>query len=129
MSLSVQFGLLGLDLQELTSLAVEKRQPSFRGKQLADAIYRQRLASLSEISTLPQAFRESLSAEGQEIGWPSILKKFVSIDGTIRYLIGFADGQSVETVWMPEGDGGEAGDGSDAYEESGTEKHTHEWHR
>jgi 23S rRNA (adenine2503-C2)-methyltransferase len=29
-------------------------------------------------------------------------------------LIGFGDGQSVETVWMPEGDGGEAGDGSEA---------------
>ncbi|MGB6027879.1 MAG: 23S rRNA (adenine(2503)-C(2))-methyltransferase RlmN, partial [Candidatus Sulfotelmatobacter sp.] len=36
--------------------------------------------------------------------------------GTVRYLIGFADGQSVETVWMPEGDGGEAGDGSEAGE-------------
>ena len=43
-----------------------------------------------------------------------IEKKFVSVDGTVRYLIGFADGQSVETVWMPEGDGGEAGDGSEA---------------
>ena len=43
MSSPVQFGLLGLDLQELTKLAVEKRQPSFRGKQLADAIYRQRV--------------------------------------------------------------------------------------
>ncbi len=36
----------------------------------------------------------------------------------MRYLIGFADGQSVETVWMPEGDGGEAGDGSEAGEEA-----------
>jgi 23S rRNA (adenine2503-C2)-methyltransferase len=26
----------------------------------------------------------------------------------VRYLLAFADGQSVETVWMPEGDGGEA---------------------
>jgi len=34
----------------------------------------------------------------------------------VRYLITFADGQSVETVWMPEGDGGEAGDGSEAGE-------------
>lgn len=32
----------------------------------------------------------------------------------MRYLIGFRDGHSVETVWMPEGDGGEAGDGSEA---------------
>ena len=42
--------------------------------------------------------------------------EFVSQDGTVRYLIGFADEQSVETVWMPEGDGGEAGDGSEAGE-------------
>jgi 23S rRNA (adenine2503-C2)-methyltransferase len=48
------------------------------------------------------------------VGVPAIEKKFVSSDGTVRYLIGFADGQSVESVWMPEGDDGEAGDGSDA---------------
>ena len=34
----------------------------------------------------------------------------------MRYLIALADGQTVETVWMPEGDGGEAGDGSEAGE-------------
>ena len=32
----------------------------------------------------------------------------MSVDGTVRYLMEFGDGQSVETVWMPEGDGGEA---------------------
>jgi 23S rRNA (adenine2503-C2)-methyltransferase len=36
----------------------------------------------------------------------------------VRYLIGFGDGQTVETVWMPEGDGGEAGDGSEAGDEA-----------
>jgi 23S rRNA (adenine2503-C2)-methyltransferase len=29
------------------------------------------------------------------------------VDGTIRYLIALDDGQTVETVWMPEGDGGD----------------------
>ncbi len=48
---------------------------------------------------------------------PRIEKKFVSTDGTVRYLLAFADGQSVETVWMPEGDGGEAGDGSQSGDE------------
>jgi 23S rRNA (adenine2503-C2)-methyltransferase len=129
MSSTPQFVLLlGLDQQELTKLAVEKRQPSFRGKQLADAIYRQRVDKLAEVTTLPQSLRESLASEGSEIGWPTILKRFVSQDGTIRYLIGFADGESVETVWMPEGDGGEAGDGSDAYEDR-AEQHSHDWHR
>jgi 23S rRNA (adenine2503-C2)-methyltransferase len=51
--------------------------------------------------------------EQRSFGWAArIEQRFVSQDGTVRYLIGFADGQSVETVWMPEGDGGEAGDGS-----------------
>jgi 23S rRNA (adenine2503-C2)-methyltransferase len=36
----------------------------------------------------------------------------------VRYLIALADGQTVETVWMPEGDGGEAGDGSEAGEQA-----------
>src|SRR5581483_7831089 len=56
----------------------------------------------------------SLEERGFSIGTPTIEKKFTSTDGTVRYLILFADGQSVETVWMPEGDDGEAGDGSEA---------------
>ncbi|HVZ16367.1 MAG TPA: 23S rRNA (adenine(2503)-C(2))-methyltransferase RlmN [Terriglobales bacterium] len=128
MSNTTQSALLGLDLQELTAFVVEKQQPAFRGKQLADAIYRQHTENAGEITTLPQSFRATLAAEGHEIGWPTILKRFVSRDGTIRYLIGFSDGESVETVWMPEGDGGEAGDGSDAYEDT-SELHPHDWHR
>lgn len=128
MSLTAQFDLLGLDLLELTGLAVEKEQPPFRGKQLAEAVYRQRVPSISAVTTLPLAFRTTLLEAGIEIGWPEISKKFVSRDGTVRYLIAFRDSESVETVWMPEGDGGEAGDGSDAYEDV-AEKHPHDWHR
>lgn len=128
MSVAAKIELLGLNLQELTSLAVENQQPAFRGKQLAEAIYRQRISSLDQISTLPQSFRSYMAENSVEIGWPEILKRFVSRDGTIRYLIGFRDGESVETVWMPEGDGGEAGDGSDAYEDL-EQQHVHDWHR
>jgi 23S rRNA (adenine2503-C2)-methyltransferase len=59
-----------------------------------------------------------LVESGVNVGAARIEKKFVSVDGTVRYLIAFADGQSVETVWMPEGDGGEAGDGSEAGDEA-----------
>jgi 23S rRNA (adenine2503-C2)-methyltransferase len=128
MSFPAKRGLLGLDNQELTTLVVENQQPSFRGKQLAEAVYRQRVPALEQISTLPLIFRSGLAEAGVEIGWPEITKRFVSQDGTIRYLIAFADAESVETVWMPEGDGGEAGDGSDAYEDPELE-HAHDWHR
>jgi 23S rRNA (adenine2503-C2)-methyltransferase len=68
---------------------------------------------LEQFSTLPLAFRRQLTEAGYSVGLPRTEKKFVSADGTVRYLLGFSDGQSVETVWMPEGDGGEAGDGSE----------------
>lgn len=106
--------LLGLSLRELTDFVEEAGQPSYRGRQLFEALYRQRFGSPEQISTLPQEFRQSLGQRGLSLGVPTIEKKFGSSDGTVRYLIGFADGQSVETVWMPEGDSGEAGDGSEA---------------
>jgi 23S rRNA (adenine2503-C2)-methyltransferase len=105
--------LLGLDLQELTALVEKSGEPSFRGRQLFEALYRQRVRSAQQISTLPHEFRHSLE-ESRSLGLPAIERRFVSGDGTVRYLMAFADAQSVETVWMPEGDGGEAGDGSEA---------------
>src|ERR1700723_1676925 len=108
--------LLGMDREEFTALVSEAGEPSYRAKQIMEAVYRQRVESLAEISTLPLEFRERLDRDGVTVGAARIENKFVSSDGTVRYLIGFADGQSVETVWMPEGDGGEAGDGSEAGE-------------
>jgi 23S rRNA (adenine2503-C2)-methyltransferase len=102
--------LLGLDIQELTVLVQDAGEPAYRARQLFEAIYRQRVHSLEEISTLPLEFRRALAERAVIIGQPRIEKQYVSSDGTIRYLIAFADGHSVETVWMPEGDGGEAGD-------------------
>jgi len=106
--------LLGMDREEFTVLVSEAGEPSYRAKQIMEAVYRQRVESLAEISTLPLEFRERLERDGVTVGAARIENKFVSSDGTVRYLIAFADGESVETVWMPEGDGGEAGDGSEA---------------
>jgi len=109
-----QSTLLGLGLHELTLLVEESGQPQYRAQQLFEAIYRQRVESAEQISTLSKEFRLALVHRGFSVGLPSIDKKFVSVDGTVRYLITLADEQSVETVWMPEGDAGEAGDGSEA---------------
>ncbi|MGA2809429.1 MAG: 23S rRNA (adenine(2503)-C(2))-methyltransferase RlmN, partial [Terracidiphilus sp.] len=55
------------------------------------------------------------AAEGWVMGRPEIVQVFQSVDGTERYLVQGQgeDSLTVETVWMPEGDEGEAGDGSD----------------
>jgi 23S rRNA (adenine2503-C2)-methyltransferase len=109
-----QISVLGSDRKDLTLLIEKMGEPAYRASQLLDAVYRQRVDSIENISTLPQQFRLQLKEKGVTAGFPTIEKRFVSRDGTIRYLMAFADAQSVETVWMPEGDGGEAGDGSEA---------------
>ncbi len=115
---SSKTSLLGMDRAELAALVESVGEPGYRAKQLLEAVYRQRVESVEEISTLSQQLRSRLVEQGVSIGLPRIEQRFVSVDGTVRYLIGFADGQSVETVWMPEGDGGEAGDGSEAGEQA-----------
>ena len=122
-----QNSLLGFDLQELTAIVEEMGEPSFRGQQLFEAIYRQRIESVEEVSTLSRELRRGLDRQGYSVGSPDIQRKFTSSDGTIRYLISFADGQTVETVWMPEGDGGEAGDGTES--DLPAEFSTRPWHR
>src|SRR6202790_889976 len=79
-----------------------------------EAVFRQRVESCAEISTWSLELRVRRWRDGLTGGAARIENKFVSSDGTVRYLIAFADGESVETVWMPEGEGGEAGDGSEA---------------
>jgi 23S rRNA (adenine2503-C2)-methyltransferase len=110
--------LLGLTLQELTNLALGTGQPAYRGQQLFDAVYRQKIERLDQVSTLPLEYRTRLAQDGWEVGYPKIARKFISSDGTVRYLVELGDGETVETVWMPEGDGGENGDGTEAGEES-----------
>ncbi len=121
--------LLGLDLQELTNLATESGQPAYRGQQLFDAVYRQKIERLDQVSTLPREYRSHLADQGWGMGLPTIARKFVSSDGTVRYLIELSDGETVETVWMPEGDGGESGDGSEAGDETESRKDATEWRR
>jgi 23S rRNA (adenine2503-C2)-methyltransferase len=92
-------------------------------------MYRQWFTDISEISTLPKALRQKLAAQGWQVGRPVIAKAYQSADGTERYLVECRPSDpmtprpatpggsiTVETVWMPGGDGGEAGDGSEVGE-------------
>ena len=109
--------LFGRSLDELTTVVAHYGEKPYRARQLHESLYRHRATSLDQITTLPQSFREILAAEDYTIGLPEIVQTARSIDGTERYLIRMSDGETVETVWMPDGDGGERGDGSQAAEE------------
>jgi 23S rRNA (adenine2503-C2)-methyltransferase len=111
--------LFGLDTVSLAARMIEMGEPAWRGPQLAEAIYRQRLPELSEFTTLSKSLRQKLAVEGWQVGRPRIAQVFRSVDGTERYLVECQDGVTVETVWMPDGDDGEAGDGSEVDDADG----------
>lgn len=116
--------LFGLDADALATVMSDAGEPAWRGKQLAEAIYRQRVTDLDAVSTFSKALRRKLADQGWQIGRPEIVQIFKSVDGTERYLVqgqaspGKSGSDTVETVWMPEGDEGEAGDGTEEDEKS-----------
>ena len=100
--------LLGKSKQQLTDLAVSLGEPAYRGAQLYQALYVERIFDLEKMSTLPSAFRERLANESR-ITLPVICQRYNSTDGSVRYLFALPSGDdratsrpaSVEAVFMP----------------------------
>jgi 23S rRNA (adenine2503-C2)-methyltransferase len=114
--------LFGKNLADLTELMQSFGQKPYRARQVWEALYRQRVASVEDMTTLSHELRERLMTLGWSVELPEIVQTARSVDGTERYLMRMADGETVETVWMPDGDGGERGDGSEAAEEEAGEQ-------
>src|SRR5271165_3827145 len=94
--------IVGLELSEIRDL-LGPQQPAFRAKQLYSAVYHEKVGDLVQIATLPAALRGGL-AETHELGLPQLDRCYDSVDGTRRYLLKLADGRTIETVSMPEGE-------------------------
>ena len=92
--------LLGMDVADLRT-ALGDAVPAYRAQQVYEAVYHRRVRDLAHVTALPLELRKSLS--GQFVaGWPEIASRYESVDGTRRYLLGLADGKTVEAVFMPE---------------------------
>jgi 23S rRNA (adenine2503-C2)-methyltransferase len=92
--------LVGLELDDMRHI-LESGEPSFRAQQIYEAVYRQKVSEIEQITGLPLERRRRLAAE-YFVGLPTVGNGFVSRDGTRRYLLTLADGRSIETVLMPE---------------------------
>jgi 23S rRNA (adenine2503-C2)-methyltransferase len=120
--------LFGLWNEELSEALQEFGLLRYRIRQLETALYRQKVAEIGEVTTWPKELREKVAAAGFRVGLPEIVETFRSGDGTERYLVAGNDGQTVETVWMPEGDGGEEGD-SASNSDGGDAESKKDWSR
>jgi 23S rRNA (adenine2503-C2)-methyltransferase len=94
--------LVGMELPEIRE-ALGPGEPSYRAKQVYDALYRGQTSDLVHITALPRNLRQNLAAH-HTVGLPEIARVYDSVDGTRRYLLRLDDGKTVETVLMPEGE-------------------------
>ena len=93
--------LLGRSAAELERWAVAQGQKPFRGRQLHDWLYAKGARSLADITVLPKSWRESLKAEGVEVGRLQVLHRSVAADATTKLLLSTDDGETIETVGIP----------------------------
>lgn len=92
--------LIALDKDELAEYAVSIGEPKYRAKQIFKGLHERRLQSLDEITDLPKSLREKLKETG-EISTLKVESRYVSTDGTRRFLMKTHDGLPVETVFIP----------------------------
>jgi 23S rRNA (adenine2503-C2)-methyltransferase len=92
--------ITGLSRVELEDLAAGFGEPTFRAKQIFKALHGRRLRSFDEITDLPKKLRLKLE-DAAVVSRLAVDSRYVSTDGTRRYLMKTADGFPVETVYIP----------------------------
>lgn len=92
--------ITGLKRSELIELAESYGEPKYRAVQIFKAIHERRLRSFDEITDLPKKFRAKLE-EKAVVSVLTVESRYVSTDGTRRFLMKTVDGYPVETVFIP----------------------------
>jgi 23S rRNA (adenine2503-C2)-methyltransferase len=90
-----------LTSKELSRFLTEHKHPTYRAKQICQWLFQKRATTFAEMTNLSQELRDKL-AEHFVIGRLRILRRAESRDGTVKFLFGLADGESIESVLIPE---------------------------
>lgn len=93
--------LTGLTQAELTAFVEEMNEPAYRGRQIFASLHQRRLRSFDEMTDLPKDFRTKLN-ESATASTLKVESRYLSEDGTRRYLMKTHDNLPVETVFIPE---------------------------
>jgi 23S rRNA (adenine2503-C2)-methyltransferase len=92
--------LLGQNTSELESTLAALGEPKFRGRQIADWIYRRGARDFDAMTNLSRDLRARL-AQTHEISFPPVVARHTSQDGSAKLLLQMPDGEAIETVRLP----------------------------
>src|ERR1700704_5569992 len=93
--------LLGLSQAELASFVESLGEPAYRARQIFAGLHQRRLHSFAEMTDLPKELRAKLE-EHAVASTLTLESRYLSTDGTRRYLFRTHDKLPVETVFIPE---------------------------
>ena len=91
---------LGLTPSGWEALAVAANLPSYRGRQIFDAIHRGGRRDYAAMRELPGALRERLAAE-MPVRLPEVERRDEAADGSVKLGLRLSDGALIEAVYMP----------------------------
>lgn len=90
--------LKDLTFEELENFIKDEGEPAFRAKQIFAWLYRG-VKSLSEMTNIPKSLAAKLEGKAT-VSAPSIRAKYLSKDGTVKYVWELSDGELIESVVM-----------------------------
>src|SRR6266436_6263395 len=93
--------LAGLSQGDLTGFVESLGEPGYRARQIFAGLHQRRLRSFAEMTDLPKDLRAKLN-EQAVVSTLTLESRFLSTDGTRRYLFKTHDNLPVETVFIPE---------------------------
>ena len=98
-----KIALIGLKLEELESILTEFSEPSFRGQQIFEWLYRSRVDLFDQMGNLPSDFRNALSEKFIIHPLKEVHITGSSSEPTQKFLFELRTGEKVESVLMKEG--------------------------
>ncbi len=93
--------LKSLNLEELTLALTDLGQPSYRAKQLYDWMHVKLAASYDDMANIPKSLKILLQENFQYTSLHREMEQCSALDGTRKYLFSMADGECVESVFLP----------------------------
>jgi 23S rRNA (adenine2503-C2)-methyltransferase len=97
---SLKHSLWDFSMERLSSFLEERGRRKFLARQIYDWLYRKLVWDPDEWSNVSSTNREWVK-ETFLLDLPKILFQSESLDGTRKFVVGFSDGDSVETIVIP----------------------------
>ena len=101
MATALRIDVADLDLHELEQHLAAAGVPRFHGRQIFQWMYRRGVTDFEAMTDLGRDLRSQLGRE-LTLSTPDVARRDRSVDGTTKFLLRLADGQLIESVFIPD---------------------------